>query len=267
VVANLLTNASKYSDADTRIDVRAQKEGDRVRLSVKDEGLGIVPEMLDRIFDAFTQQNQTLARSEGGLGLGLTIVRTLVELHGGKVGARSDGAGQGSEFIVELPLVEARPKMNRPVDDARRAAAASARIVVIDDNVDAALSLAALLRALGHEVETAHDAPGAIAVAETFRPQVALLDIGLPVMDGYDLARELRAVSGDRPLHLVAVTGYGLAPDRQRSREAGFIEHLVKPVDRKELQALLERLQGRAGRAPRQGLSRDEAAGATRASD
>lgn len=245
VVVNLLTNASKYSESGTRIFVRTERDGDRARLRVQDEGVGIAPDMLDRIFEPFTQQNQTLARSEGGLGLGLTIVRSLVDLHGGTVAARSGGPGRGSEFIVELPLAYARSDegpRDLPLELRRDVRTKPARILVVDDNADAAATLSELLTALGHVVETAHDAPSAIELASSFRPEIGLLDIGLPVMDGYELARRLRATVGAAALHLVAVTGYGLESDRERSAAAGFSEHLVKPVDLEALQKVVERL-------------------------
>jgi signal transduction histidine kinase len=240
VIANLLTNAAKYSERGTTIHVKAQRDGQRVRLRVRDEGIGIDPEMLRRVFDVFYQEPQSLDRSKGGLGLGLAIVRSLVELHGGKVEAHSDGPGQGSEFVVELPLAPdfetvdflspGRPAV--PIPAPTTQPQSGKRILVVDDNEDAAESIADLLRDLGNEIETAYDGPAALRIAKVFKPEVCLVDIGLPAMDGYELARRLREshdlASGAR---LIAVTGYGQDADRERSRQAGFDSHLVKPVN------------------------------------
>jgi signal transduction histidine kinase len=237
-VANLLTNAAKYSDVGSEIRVRARREEEVVSVSVEDDGMGIAPEMLGTVFTAFVQQPQVLARSTGGLGLGLSIVKSLVEAHGGVVFAHSDGPGRGSAFVIELPLAErsaAGAGGERPADLPRRAAPAM-RILIVDDNVDAAWMLAKELELLGHVVVRAHDGPAALAVAATFDPEIALLDIGLPGMDGYQLGRALRA---GRDVRLVAVTGYGQERDRARSRAAGFEAHLAKPVDMTLLQRLL----------------------------
>jgi signal transduction histidine kinase/ActR/RegA family two-component response regulator len=234
VVSNLLTNAAKYSDPGTKIFLRAERDGELVRLRVRDQGIGIPPELLGRIFDTFVQQPQSLDRSNGGLGLGLAIVRSLVTLHGGTVEACSGGLGQGSEFIIELPFASDAAGL-----DLRRAAPARAsqasrglkRILVVDDNEDAAESLAQVLGQLGYDVQVAYDGPAALQVAQTFKPNVCLLDIGLPVMDGYELARRLREFKQlPEDLRIVAVTGYGRDADRRRSQEAGFNDHLVKPV-------------------------------------
>jgi CheY-like chemotaxis protein len=248
IFSNLLTNAAKYSNANTRIVFSAERNADTAIASVKDEGSGIAPEMLETIFDQFTQQQQSMERSLGGLGLGLAIVKNLVSLHGGSVRAISDGIGKGSEFIVELPisctsdstasaaaLVSKGPVVERPVGAFRR-------ILVVDDNEDASELLAAALLALGYVVRTASDGPSALLVANEFRPQIALLDIGLPVMDGYELGRRLLDTYGVDALHLVALTGYGQASDKARSREAGFVAHLVKPLALGDLHLLLERL-------------------------
>ncbi len=238
VMSNLLTNAAKYSEPGSTIHVRAAQTGNVVRLHVVDEGIGVEPEMLGRIFDSFVQEPQALDRSKGGLGLGLTIVRSLVQLHGGTVEARSDGLGKGSEFIVELPLapgapdVEHAPSRELPATASPATAAKGTRILVVDDNQDAAESIADLLVELGHDVERAHNGPTAIEVARRFRPNVCLLDIGLPVMDGYELARQLRqAKELPGELRLIAVTGYGQEQDRRRSMDSGFDGHLVKPVN------------------------------------
>jgi signal transduction histidine kinase len=233
VVSNLLTNASKYSESGTAIVVVAERDGDVVRLRVRDRGIGIPPEMLGRVFDVFYQQPQSLARSEGGLGLGLAIVRSVTELHGGAVTAHSEGPGRGSEFVIELPWSPeaAAATLSDEATDARPDVTRGKRILVVDDNDDLAAGVADLLRELGNNTETAHDGPSALRIATTFKPEVCLLDIGLPAMDGYELARRLREsahlAAGAR---LIALTGYGQEADRERSRTAGFDAHLVKPV-------------------------------------
>ncbi len=239
VVSNLLTNAAKYSEPGTTVEVSGGRSGSLAFLRVRDQGVGIKPEMLDRIFDLFVQEPQSLDRSKGGLGLGLTIVRSLVDLHGGTVSAASAGPGRGSEFVVHLPLepgaeLEAAPGSSRPVLPVVAAPVSGPqhnRILVVDDNVDGAQGLAEILRELGHEVQLAHDGPSALQIARWFHPNVCLLDIGLPVMDGYQLARLLRE-SHDLPAdaRIVAITGYGQDADRRRSSEAGFNAHLIKPV-------------------------------------
>jgi PAS domain S-box-containing protein len=233
ILSNLLTNAAKYSDPGSRITMIASRNRDRIRVSVKDEGIGIAPDMLSRIFDLFVQEPQSIDRSRGGLGLGLTIVRNLVKLHGGTVTARSEGLRKGSEFVLDFPVLD----VESPVDSARAAAQprqpadAARRVLVVDDNNDAAMTLKLGLEAVGHIVVTAPDGPTALELARMFQPEVAFLDIGLPAMDGYELARHLRQVPGIAPdLKLIAVTGYGLESDRQRTLAAGFSAHLVKPV-------------------------------------
>jgi signal transduction histidine kinase/DNA-binding response OmpR family regulator len=242
VVFNLLSNAAKYSEPGSRIDLLARREGDRVLLRVKDQGAGIAPDMIHRVFDMFVQQEQTIARSVGGLGLGLTIVRSLVEMHGGRVSVRSPGVGQGSEFTVELPAAVAAARPAEEAADAvlRPAGAPARRILVVDDNVDAGTALGDLLKLMGHEVEVVHDGAQALTQAPRFQPDIALIDIGLPVMDGYALAQRLRCeYPGARQLKLVAVTGYGLERDRELSARAGFSHHLVKPIDPAMLGPLL----------------------------
>lgn len=238
VFANLLTNAAKYSDEGTRITFHAGRNDAHVRISVTDEGIGIPREMLDRVFDLFEQQRQAIDRSQGGLGLGLAIVRSLVTLHGGRVWAFSNGEGHGAEFVVVLPLAAAdrAPVPHAGTAPATVPAAASAkRVLVVDDNHDALTLLADALSGVGYEVRSAHDGPEALNVAAAFKPQVAVLDIGLPVMDGYELATRLRAMTGLNGLRLIAVTGYGQDSDRRRSGLAGFDAHLVKPVSLEEL--------------------------------
>lgn len=231
VVSNLLTNAAKYTEPGGEIRVRAELVSGKVVLSVSDNGMGIAPELLPRIFTLFVQGKRTLDRSEGGLGLGLSLVKSLVELHGGSVQAKSEGAGRGTEMVVSLP---AAPSVPPPATSAPEAAAGPSpgpkRILVVDDNRDAADSVAEALLMAGHEVEVAYDGPAALATASEFRPEVVFLDIGLPVMDGYEVARRFRdSALEPRPL-LVAVTGYGQLADRERSADAGFDRHLVKPV-------------------------------------
>jgi signal transduction histidine kinase/CheY-like chemotaxis protein len=245
VFANLVTNAAKYSDDGTRITLRAIKDEGRVRVSVTDQGIGISREMLDRVFDLFEQQRQAIDRSQGGLGLGLAIARSLVTLHGGTVRAASHGIGCGAEFVVELPLA-AQVRAPLPRHRAARAAIGSAgparRVLVVDDNPDALILLSDALSAVGYQVQPANDGPGALAVAAAFQPQIAVLDIGLPVMDGYELATRLRVIAGLGALRLVAVTGYGQESDRRRSGLAGFDAHLIKPVPLDELVRVLSDL-------------------------
>jgi PAS domain S-box-containing protein len=242
VISNLLTNAAKYSDPESRIAVRGQRVQDTVQLKVSDEGIGIAPEMLSRVFDAFVQQTQSIDRSGGGLGLGLTIVRSLVQMHGGAVHAESLGAGRGSAFVVELPIAQGR--RSEPVKMQKAAVPSSSnrrRVLVVDDNEDAAEMLAGALAQIGYDVAIAHDGPSALERAGAFDPDVALLDIGLPVIDGYELAERLRMqASGHRHLSLIAVTGYGQDADRVRSDRAGFERHLVKPIDLQQLAVVLE---------------------------
>jgi PAS domain S-box-containing protein len=243
VVANLITNAAKYSDPGSPVTIAADRVGDRIRIRVRDHGIGIAPEMLERIFDSFVQQPQAKDRAHGGLGLGLALVRSLVELHGGQVGARSAGLGQGSEFSVELPAGTAlgAPAPGRQ-DDAGAAAASQARILVVDDNVDAAELVGEVLNARGFDVRVAHDGPAALRIAAEFRPTIGLLDIGLPVMDGHELAGRLLAEPWAGGLRLVAISGYGQEADKERSRQAGFVEHAVKPLDLGVLDRILARL-------------------------
>jgi signal transduction histidine kinase len=238
VISNLLTNAAKYSDPGSEIHVVADRVDDRARLRIRDHGIGIASEMLTRVFDMFVQQPQALDRAKGGIGLGLAIVRSLVELHQGRVWASSEGPGTGSEFVVELPLVPGLRAGQRTPARRREAKAADptgerpARILIVDDNQDALESLAEFLTELGHEVRTAHDGPSALEAAGVFRPTICLVDIGLPVMDGYEVARRLRQLEGlPGNVRLMALTGYGQEADRRRSKEAGFDGHLVKPVD------------------------------------
>jgi PAS domain S-box-containing protein len=239
VVSNLLTNAAKYTPPGGHIAVEGSRQGGRVVLQVRDDGCGISPSMLPRVFDLFAQERQSIDRSQGGLGLGLAIVKSLVGMHGGSVSAASKGHGQGSVFTVELPHAAPLPEA-APASSAGPASASSGsgrRVLVVDDNLDAAELLTEVLHASGHATAIAHDGPAALELASSFHPEIALLDIGLPVMDGYELARRLR---GQFPqIRLIAITGYGQSSDRQRTREAGFDEHLVKPVRVEVLRAAL----------------------------
>ena len=258
VVANLLTNASKYTDPAGRIVVTADREGADAVVRVADTGRGISPEMLPRLFDLFTQESQEIARSEGGLGLGLAIVRSLVAAHRGSVEAHSEGKGRGATFTVRLPLavgVEEAAGAGDAPGAGLPAAEPGLRVLVVDDNVDAAELLTDALRALGHQVETSFDGVRAVAAARASRPDVVLLDLGLPVLDGFEVARQIRALPELSGVELVAITGYGQEVDRRRTRDAGFADHLVKPVDLECLETWLRRRQGRraesAGSAPR----------------
>jgi signal transduction histidine kinase len=243
-VANLLNNAAKYSEHGDDIAVTAGVEGQQVWVAVRDCGIGIEPDQLATIFDLFVQAKASLDRAHGGLGIGLTLVRSLVELHGGSVSATSRGRGQGSEFVIRLPAAPAGSVASivREVQPAARPFGRSCRILVVDDNVDVARTLAEGLRSLGSVVVEAFDGPSALAIAESFAPELALLDIGIPEMDGYELARRLRAMPVTSDIRLVALTGFGQDADRQRSSAAGFDEHLVKPVELATLREILERL-------------------------
>ncbi|HKW79922.1 MAG TPA: ATP-binding protein, partial [Casimicrobiaceae bacterium] len=241
VFGNLVNNAGKFSEPGGRISVSVERDGDEAAISVKDAGIGVPPEKLSAIFGMFTQLDRSLERSRGGLGIGLTLVRQLVEMHGGSVQARSDGPGRGTEFIVRLPgLIE---KPSRTADGAAIAAEAAAasgrRILVVDDNRDSADSFAALLALAGYQPHTAYDGLAAVAAAASFRPDIVLLDIGLPKLNGYDAARRIRAEPWGKKMTLVAVTGWGQQEDRRRSTAAGFDLHLVKPIDYDELTRLL----------------------------
>jgi CheY-like chemotaxis protein len=254
VVANLLTNSAKYTEPGGAITVDACQEADEVVLCVRDNGIGISSGLLPHVFDLFTQERQAADRGRGGLGIGLTIVRNLVELHGGTVEAASDGQGKGSVFTVRLPAAGEEPAaIELPAAVAPAVAVASRRILAVDDNEDALDLLAEVLRSAGHVVATAKDGPSALHVVETFRPEVAILDIGLPVMDGYELAGRMRGDLGGAAPWLIALTGYGQPSDRDRARQAGFSEHLTKPVD-------LGRLLGAVGAAhPGDGAGRPAA--------
>ena len=249
VISNILNNAAKYTAPGGRIVLSVAADADRVTVAVRDNGVGISPEVLPYIFDLFTQAERTPDRSQGGLGIGLALVKSLIALHGGTVHARSDGLGQGSEFSICLPGV-VRPPAAAP-DPAAAGSAdtvpdnGNLRVLVVDDNADAAQMLAALLEVQGHAVSVEYDARGALARARSEHPDVLLLDIGLPDMDGYELARRLRAQPENAGATLVALTGYGQKQDRQEARQAGFDHYLVKPADLNEVNEVLAQAEAR----------------------
>jgi signal transduction histidine kinase/CheY-like chemotaxis protein len=237
VIANLLDNAATYTKPGGHIWLTAGREGEAAVIRVRDDGVGIDGDLLGRLFEPFTQADRTLARSEGGLGIGLALTRSLVRMHGGTVEARSDGLGRGSEFVVRLPLADDGAPLSAPAVRPRRAPA-HLRVLVVDDNVDLADTLADAVASWGHTVTVAHDGTSALAAALAAPPAVVLLDIGLPDLDGYEVARRLRPQLPEA--RLIAVTGYGQPQDRERALAAGFDHHLVKPVDLDNLQCVVE---------------------------
>jgi len=246
VFANLLTNAAKYTENGGRITLTAKQFENELVVSVKDNGIGIVPEMLPRLFEIFAQSPRALERAQGGLGIGLSLVKGLVELHGGRIEALSDGPGRGSEFIVHLPPA-ATPdtragRASPPAEAQRSSPVTKRRILVVDDNEDSADTLTQLLEIMGHEVKTGYDGEQAVALAESMRPDVALLDIGMPKLNGYDACRCIRGQEWAQEMVIVALTGWGQEQDRVRTHEAGFNQHIVKPVDPAVLMQLLASL-------------------------
>jgi CheY-like chemotaxis protein len=240
VVANLLNNAAKYTERGGRIAIGVRREGERVLLTVRDNGIGVAAGELDKIFDLFAQMPSGRERAQGGLGIGLTLVKRLVELHGGKIEARSDGPKLGMEMVVQLPA--GADELMEPVRTPAPVVvprAGSLRILAVDDNVDLASSLASVLGMWGHTVRTAHDGSAALEVASVFSPEVVLLDLGLPELDGLEVARRLRTTDRFAAL-LVSMSGFGQEQTRHRSDEAGFHHHLVKPVDLEKLRGLLD---------------------------
>jgi CheY-like chemotaxis protein len=241
VVANLLRNATKYTETGGQIQVHAEEDGTQVVIKIRDSGIGIDPEALPHIFDLFVQAQRRVDRSEAGLGLGLALVKKVVELHGGTVEAFSAGVGQGSEFAVCLQRVrQTQVNTESNVDfESLGAETLSMRISVADDNVDSADCFPRLLKSAGHELRAAYDGPTALELATSFLPQVVLLDIGIPGLSGYEVAQRLRKTPEMKNAALVAITGRGQPEDQQRSREAGFDHHLLKPVKPETLQQLL----------------------------
>ncbi|HET6568656.1 MAG TPA: PAS domain S-box protein [Rhodothermales bacterium] len=242
VFGNLLNNASKYNEEGGHIELIVERQDDHALIRIRDDGIGMAPDVLPRVFDLFTQADKSLDRAEGGLGIGLALVKNLVEMHRGTVEAHSDGLGGGSEFVVRLPAASEGTTPREPAPAQPTAMADASRILVVDDNVDAAKMSAMLLRSWGYDVRTAHDGPNALQRAAGFHPNVILLDIGLPGMDGYEVARLIRRDADLNDVRLVAVTGYGQDTDRQRSKEAGFDLHVVKPVEPSALKELLAEL-------------------------
>ncbi|HUQ71345.1 MAG TPA: PAS domain S-box protein, partial [Planctomycetaceae bacterium] len=246
VFGNLLSNACKYTEPGGKIDLVAEQVDDHVVVKIKDTGIGIPADKLDAIFEMFAQVTTALEHSQGGLGIGLTLVKRLVELHGGQVQVSSDGLGQGSEFRVRLPLLTQPPKSPRTPSPppAEQTPIMSRRILVVDDNKDAAFTLSMLLKITGNETMLAHDGLEAVAAAERFRPDLVLLDIGLPKLNGYEVARRIRAEPWGQSMVLVASTGWGQDEDRRKSQEAGFNHHLVKPIRHDDLEKLLKECDG-----------------------
>jgi CheY-like chemotaxis protein len=240
VVGNLLSNAAKYTPDGGHVWLSARRWKELVVVRVRDDGVGMPPEMLASVFDLFTQVDDAPDHRQGGLGVGLTLVRSIVELHGGRVRGRSAGRGCGSCFLVWLPAVDGAPALPQPARPPQ-AVRRPLNLLLVDDNVDAVESLAMLLRLAGHEVITAYEAESALRRLDERRPDLAVLDIGLPGVNGYDLARAIRARPKMHDLVLVALTGYGQPEDRGRAREAGFDHHLIKPAGFAELDKLLAR--------------------------
>ncbi|HZL91357.1 MAG TPA: ATP-binding protein [Pirellulaceae bacterium] len=241
VVANLLNNAAKYTEKGGCIQLAVERQGSDVVIAVKDTGIGISGEMLPHIFEMFMQATESERHTRGGLGIGLTLVKRLVNMHGGTITARSEGPGKGSEFTLRMPIGADRPTQQGQNFQRRQTEKnRSLRILVVDDNADAVHSLARLLATMGHEVHCAHSGTDAVELVEKLRPRVALLDIGLPDLNGFDAARAIRQRPGGVDVVLIATTGWGQGSDRERSRKAGFDHHLVKPVDPDDLLAILD---------------------------
>ena len=254
IFANLLNNAAKYTDAGGRITFTVRRDAEWVAISVRDTGMGITPEMLPRVFELFRQIERHAGHAQGGLGIGLTLVKSLVEMHGGSVEASSAGIGQGSEFVVRLPLARAEWSADVPKTTISAPLAFSPkRVLVVDDNRDAAESLGMLLKTLGANVEVVFSGAEALDVLESYRPAVVLLDIGMPGMDGYEVARRIRQQPGFQDVTLIALTGWGQDKDRHRSQKAGFNYHLTKPANVSVLETLLLSIDSRSEAAANQG--------------
>jgi signal transduction histidine kinase len=236
ILANILNNAAKFTDPGGRIELTVARVGADVVIRVADSGIGISAEMLPRVFDLFTQVERPLDRTSTGLGIGLALVQRLVEMHGGRVSAQSGGPGTGAEIVVHLPLIDTGPALVSATPASETASGLSSRrILVVDDNVDAAETLGLMLKLQGHQVQTAHDGLQALNAASVFLPHIILLDLGMPNLNGYETANRIRSQAWGRDIALVAVTGWGQPKDRERTVEAGFDAHLVKPVDRETL--------------------------------
>jgi CheY-like chemotaxis protein len=245
IVANLLNNAAKFTPEGGRIALSLRQDGGMVELTVEDNGVGIREEMLPRVFDLFTQGERSFDRAQGGLGLGLALVKRLVELHGGSVRAESPGSGMGSTFTVRMPCFVGESRSTSPAVAAADRRPVLLRLLIVDDNADAAISLATLLKLDGHTTSVEHDSRKALRRAiEDCAFDAMIVDIGMPGMDGYELARRVRAEPKSANVMLVALTGYGQAEDRDRSRAAGFDYHLIKPADITELQRILASARG-----------------------
>jgi CheY-like chemotaxis protein/anti-sigma regulatory factor (Ser/Thr protein kinase) len=243
VFSNLLANSAKYTPRGGRISLSAESEGERVRVAVRDNGLGIPAAALPTIFDMFSQVDRSVERTTGGLGIGLALVKGLVEMHGGMVTAASEGEDRGSTFTVTLPALTGRADRPGPVDQVA-SRNPSRRVLVADDNEDGAESMADMLRLLGHEVRTAHDGLEAVATAEAFRPELILMDIGMPRLSGLDATRNIREQPWGKSITIVALTGWGQEGDRERSQAAGCDGHLVKPVNPSDLEKALSGVRG-----------------------
>jgi len=243
VFLNLLNNAAKYSDPGGHIQLNVERQASEVVVTVKDTGIGIAADQLPHIFQMFTQVDRSLDKSQGGLGIGLTLVNLLVEMHGGRIEAMSEGLGTGSEFVVRLPLVVEASKPHESGKAAEHSVRSSLRILVVDDNRDGADSLSEMLKVVGNDTCTAYDGQAAVDAAAEFRPDVILLDIGLPKLNGYEACRRIREQPGGKDVVLIAVTGWGQDDDRLRSHVAGFDHHMIKPVDPRALMELLAGMQ------------------------
>ncbi len=239
VLGNLLNNASKFTPRGGSIAIEARVAPEGLEISVADDGVGIAPELLGSVFDLFSQADSSLDRAQGGLGIGLSLVKGLVEMHGGVVTARSAGPGKGSRFSIRLPLAVITAPGPVPKGDVPAIGEHARRVLVVEDSADAAEAMELLLNQLGHDVRVVNDGARAVEAARAFRPDVILLDIGLPGVDGYELARRFRALDETSGARVIAVTGYGQPSDRARSSAAGFDHHLVKPVDPAKLAAAI----------------------------
>jgi CheY-like chemotaxis protein len=247
IVVNLLNNASKYSDSQDAISLETYRDGEAAVIRVRDRGIGISPEMAPYVFELFSQADHSLDRSQGGLGIGLTLVRSLARLHGGSVECHSDGPGQGSEFTVRLPILKHDGALKPKLEGSKvNCSPIKRRVLIVDDNVQAAESLSIIVGLWGHETRMAYRGIEAIEFAADFRPEAVLLDIGLPGIDGCEVARRLRATPGLHDVLLIAITGYGRDEDRERTKQAGFDRHFIKPLDLDGLERLLASPRPRA---------------------